>query len=236
MTCDLLNIDQATIGPAETPRCGPISLNIRSGEILALLGPNGAGKSSLLRAVMGLEAISSGQVTWEGQPVPSQKPAEIALLGIGYVPEGRRVFPGLSVEENLMAVFNGNWHAAKVRMGEIWTLFPEILARRRSEAWRLSGGEQQMLAIGRALMRSPKLIMLDEPSLGLAPMAVGRTFDAIRKVRDAGTAVLISEQNTHHALEVADRTVVINRGQIVASGPPETFREPEVMTKLYLNH
>ena len=172
----------------------------------------------------------------QGQPVPSQKPTEIALLGIGYVPEGRRVFPGLSVEENLMAVFNGNWHAAKVRMGEIWTLFPEILARRRSEAWRLSGGEQQMLAIGRALMRSPKLIMLDEPSLGLAPMAVDRTFDAIRKVRDAGTAVLISEQNTHHALEVADRTVVINRGQIVASGPPDTFRDPEVMTKLYLNH
>ncbi|MEL0088884.1 MAG: ABC transporter ATP-binding protein [Rhodospirillales bacterium] len=235
MTTNLLSVKEAVMGPSASPWLGPLTLEVGGGEIVALLGPNGAGKSSLLRGIMGLIPFSGGQVCWERKPVLIDKPSKMAKLGVGYVPEGRRVFPGLSAEENLLSVFDGPRAAAKARVQEMWSLFPELSARRRSEAWRLSGGEQQMLAIGRALMRQPKLVMLDEPSLGLAPMAVGRTFQAIEKLKARGIAILLSEQNTHHALEIADRVIIIRSGQIIASGAPKMFTDPDMIARLYLD-
>lgn len=234
MTGALLTIDGARIGAAETALLGPLSLSVSAGEAVALFGPNGAGKSTLLRAIMGLEALDGGTIEFDGAPVKANAPADMARAGAGYVPEGRRVFPGLTARENMLAASDDPRPQRSARMEEMLALFPPLAGRLKSEAWRLSGGEQQMLAIARALMRKPKLLLLDEPSLGLAPNTASGLFGALAAVRQSGVAILIAEQNAAAASRLASRAAVLAGGKIVAEGPAHAIAEPNSLAATYL--
>jgi branched-chain amino acid transport system ATP-binding protein len=197
---------------------GPIDLAVTPGEIVALLGANGAGKTSLLRAVIGEIAPAAGAIRFDGNDLTGIPPHRRARLGIGYCPAGRHVFPAMSVLDNLrVASFAGPAERAR-RTAEAMALFPQLRERAASAAWRLSGGQQQMLAIARALMAAPKLLVLDEPSLGLAPILVGDLLGRLRAVARGGTAILLAEQNIGVALEVADRAALLAEGRLVAQG------------------
>lgn len=210
-----------------------ISLHVDQGEVVALLGANGAGKTSLLRAISGLAPIKGGSVEFEGRPldrIPAQRRVE---LGLSHCPEGRRVFPDLTVVENLdMGAYSVREPAARHANRErAFGYFPVLRERRAQKAGTLSGGEQQMLALGRALMSSPKLLMLDEPSLGLAPMLVDQVFDIVRQInQEQGTTILLIEQNANEALLHADRGYVLENGRITLEGPAaELRRNPHVI-------
>jgi branched-chain amino acid transport system ATP-binding protein len=192
-----------------------ISFNVEQGEIVTLLGANGAGKSTTLRMVSGLHAPSSGSIFFEGRDITKVKAHEFVSMGISHVPEGRRVFPRMTVEENLeMGAFRRSG-PLRNDMEEIYAQFPILKDRRKQPGANLSGGEQQMLAIGRALMSKPRLLLLDEPSMGLAPMIVETIFSIISQIRDAGTTVFVVEQNATQALRLADRGYVMENGRIV---------------------
>lgn len=234
MTHAALEITNFRLGPETNPRLGPLSLTLQAGEALALLGPNGAGKSSLLRTIIGLETPNAGTITLNGAPMQLGDPIAMAKSGIGYVPEGRRVFPGLTAAENLLAVSDASRGERRARMAEILALFPALEARLQSEAWRLSGGEQQMLAIGRALMRRPNILLLDEPSLGLAPQTAATLYAALADVRLGGVAILLAEQNVADAAALADRAAILISGKLVAEGPADTVATPESLAAAYL--
>ena len=213
-----------------------ISLQVKGGQLVALIGANGAGKSTALRAISGLVPPRSGSMVFDGLDITGARPPRVLACGIAHCPEGRKVFPHMSVEENLMM-------GAYLRTGKaeivadrerIYADFPRLAERRRQAAGTLSGGEQQMLAIGRALMSQPRLIMFDEPSLGLAPNIVERTFAIIRRIRDAGTTVLLVEQNAFAALEMCDNAYLLESGKIVLSGPGKELIENEHVRKAYL--
>ncbi|MGA2970563.1 MAG: ABC transporter ATP-binding protein [Acidimicrobiales bacterium] len=192
-----------------------ISFNVEQGEIVTLLGANGAGKSTTLRMVSGLHAPSSGSIMYEGRDITKVKAHEFVSMGISHVPEGRRVFPRMTVEENLeMGAFRRSG-PLRDDIEEIYVQFPILKERRKQPGANLSGGEQQMLAIGRALMSKPRLLLLDEPSMGLAPMIVETIFSIISQIRDAGTTVFVVEQNATQALRLADRGYVMENGRIV---------------------
>lgn len=196
-----------------------VSIRVEEGEIVALLGPNGAGKTSLLSAVAGLLPVSSGSVTFGQNDITSAKANRIVREGLSLTPEGRRVFVGLTVEENLR--LGGALTSRRERerlMLELFDVFPILEERKGQGAELLSGGEQQMLAIARSLMARPKLLMLDEPSLGLAPIIVERIFELLTTLREDGLTVLVVEQHAHKAIEVADRVYVMNTGEIEFSG------------------
>ena len=233
MSAPLLSLTGIAAGPPGAPWLGPLSLAVEAGEMVAVLGPNGAGKSTLLNVVMGLARPTAGAAMLAGAPLPFGDPIAIARRGVGIAPEGRRVFPGLTVAENLHAVADDGRAARTARLREIFDLFPPLEARRRSEAWRLSGGEQQMLAIGRALMRRPRLLLLDEPSLGLAPMTAATLFKAIGQIRAEGVAILIAEQNIGHALAQADRAIILSQGRIQVEGPPAALGDPAAIAGRY---
>jgi branched-chain amino acid transport system ATP-binding protein len=234
MNKELLTIQKARIGAADTALLGPLDLSLAAGEALALFGPNGAGKSTLLRAIMGLEALDAGKIIFDGEQVKGGDPGRMARAGAGYVPEGRRVFPGLTARENMLAASDDPRAMRQTRLEEMLALFPPLTGRLKAEAWRLSGGEQQMLAIARALMRRPTLLLLDEPSLGLAPNTASGLFEALKAVRQSGVAILIAEQNAAAASRLASRAAVLVGGKIVAEGPAPEIAKPNSLALAYL--
>jgi len=213
-----------------------IALDVKLGQLVALIGANGAGKSTALRAISGLVPPRSGSMVFDGRNITGARPPRVLACGIAHCPEGRKVFPHMSVEENLMmgAYLRTSKAEIVADRDRIYADFPRLAERRRQAAGTLSGGEQQMLAIGRALMSRPRLIMFDEPSLGLAPNIVERTFAIIRRIRDAGTTVLLVEQNAFAALEMCDNAYLLESGKIVLSGPGKQLIENEHVRKAYL--
>src|ERR687885_151185 len=192
-----------------------VSLWVDAGELVALIGSNGAGKSTTLKAISGLLRPRQGAIVYEGQPITRAATDRIVALGISHCPEGRRIFGSLSVRENLLLVAVRRKGALDQDLERVYELFPRLKERLGQAGGTLSGGEQQMLAIGRALMSRPKLLLLDEPSLGLAPLMVERIFEVIRELKHQGVTMLLVEQNVHNALDVADRAYVIETGRMV---------------------
>ncbi len=201
-----------------------VSLEVREGEIVALLGRNGAGKTTTLRSIIGLTHAREGAVRIFGGATTYWPPYRIAALGVGYVPEGRRVFANLTVDENLRVPLErpGPWTVARV-----YDLFPRLRERRGNKGRQLSGGEQEMLSIARALLLNPKLLILDEPSQGLAPIIVQQVFEVIATMRKEGISVLLVEQNVRAAVEIADRVYVLDDGKVVYEGPAAEFAKDE---------
>jgi branched-chain amino acid transport system ATP-binding protein len=214
-----------------------VSLEVPTGELVALIGANGAGKSSLIRAIAGMERPRSGTIRFRDQDVSGRDSHATANLGIGQVAEGRQVFPSLTVEENLEvgALLPRARKQMKQTMKEVFALFPRLAERRRQIAGTMSGGEQQMLAIGRCLMGLPDLVMLDEPSLGLAPRVVGELFKTIRLLnREKGISILLVEQNVAASLKLANFAYVLENGRIVMKGPGETLLHDDRVRQAYL--
>ncbi|MDS1030921.1 ABC transporter ATP-binding protein [Bacillota bacterium LX-D] len=213
-----------------------ICFEVNEGEIVTLIGANGAGKSTTLRAISGLVTMDSGTITMEGKSIHNLPPHVIVSMGISHVPEGRRVFPQMSVAENLE--LGGYTRKDKknkfVDIEQIYEKFPRLKERKNQLAGTLSGGEQQMLAIGRALVSKPKLLLLDEPSMGLAPMLVQQIFDTIKEINSNGTTILLVEQNAHMALTIAHRAYVLETGEIVLSGTAKELAENPEVKKAYL--
>ena len=198
-----------------------VSLNVSEGELVALLGRNGAGKSTTLRSIMGLTPPRQGRIELFGKDMTGASAHRIAAAGVGYVPEGRRIFGHLSVHENLLVSRQtpGNWN-----LDSVYQLFPRLHERRNSKGGRLSGGEQEMLAIARALLLNPKLLILDEPSQGLAPIIVQEVMRTVRRMKEEGIAVLLVEQNVFGALELADRAYVLGEGRVLYDGSAAELR------------
>lgn len=216
-----------------------VSLHVNQGEIVAVIGANGAGKTTTLRMVSGLLPLRRGTISFEGRSIAGWTPEAIVRAGIGQVPEGRQVFAPLSVRDNLLlGAYHLGWRGKRVglraRLEEVYQLFPVLAERAHQPAGTLSGGEQQMLAIGRALMGRPKLLLLDEPSLGLAPRAARAIFDAIPTFRDRGLTVLLVEQNARAALRVADRGYVMETGRVVLEGSAQELVDQREVQRAYL--
>jgi branched-chain amino acid transport system ATP-binding protein len=233
----MLVVDQLCVAYGVVDVLKAVSLSVERGEIVAIVGANGAGKTTTLSAISGLVATKSGAVAFEGRPLRGMAVEAIVRLGLAHAPEGRRIFPGLTVAENLCA-------GAAARPGAepladqydfIFELFPRLKERRHQRGWSLSGGEQQMLAIGRALMSRPKLLMLDEPSLGLAPIVVDAMFDTIQALnKKTGVSILLVEQNAALALEISHRAYVLETGSVILSGDSETLADDPRVQAAYL--
>ncbi len=225
---------RAFYGPIEALK--GVSLSVKEGEVVSLLGANGAGKSTTLMAISGVNKIGGGSITYDGRRIDGLPPHEIVKQGISQVPEGRRIFSRLTVRENLdMGAFTIRDKAlAEKNLSEVYDLFPVLKERQSQQGGTLSGGEQQMLAIGRALMSSPKLLLLDEPSLGLAPIVVTKIFKIIKDINRRGVTVLLVEQNARAALNLADRAYVLETGRITLEGPAKELLENEKVRKAYL--
>lgn len=215
-----------------------ISVTVNQGEIVTLIGSNGAGKSTTLRTISGLIKPKSGEITFNGKRIDGIPGHEIVAMGICHAPEGRRIFPRMTVKENLeLGAFIRNDKAAVTAdMERVLDLFPRLKERIDQRAGTMSGGEQQMLAVSRALMGDPKLLLLDEPSMGLAPVLVELIFDTIVKIRKQGVTILLIEQNATAALEVADRAYVLESGKVKMSGSAKELSSDDKVTKAYLGH
>ena len=213
-----------------------VSLRFEKGEVIAILGPNGAGKSTILKTISGLLKPKSGEIKFLDRRIDGLQPHQIVELGISHVPEGRHLFPQMTVLENLeMGAYLPRARREKDESLErVFRLFPILKERRDQLAGTLSGGEQQMLVIGRGLMSNPTLLMLDEPSLGLAPMLVSKTFDIVKKINDEGTTILLVEQNIHYALELANRAYLLETGRIVLEGEGAELLNNPYVKKAYL--
>jgi branched-chain amino acid transport system ATP-binding protein len=213
-----------------------ISIEVHEGEIVTLIGANGAGKSTTLRSINGLNHPSEGTITFQGSNITDTPPHEIVKMGISQSPEGRHVFPRMSVLENLEmgAYQRENRSEIAQDLDRVYTLFPRLQERRVQKAGTLSGGEQQMLAMGRALMARPKLLLLDEPSMGLAPIFVEKIFEIIREINDQGTPILLVEQNALMALDIASRGYVLETGHIALADDAKALRDNEQVRKTYL--
>ncbi|MDT7538855.1 MAG: branched-chain amino acid transport system ATP-binding protein [Actinomycetota bacterium] len=211
-----------------------ITLDVNEGEIVTLLGANGAGKTTTLRTISGLLRPSAGRVVFEGSPIDELPAHEVLGIGIGHVPEGRRVFPRMSVQENLEMGAYQRKGGNKQVMERVFDLFPVLAERKSQDGGTLSGGEQQMLAIGRALMSRPRLLLLDEPSMGLAPLIVAKIFQIIAEINTDGTTVLLVEQNAAQALKLAARGYVLETGSIVMSDDAATLLSDDRVRAAYL--
>jgi branched-chain amino acid transport system ATP-binding protein len=214
-----------------------VSLHVDQGEIVTLLGANGAGKSTTLRTISGLVQAAQGEIEFEARPIHDLAPEAIVRLGIAHVPEGRRVFPGLTVTENIMlGASNRKLSRPEIMRGveEMFGVFPDLKRLADMLGWQLSGGQQQMLAVARGLMAKPKLLLLDEPSLGLAPVIVQQLFQTIRQIRERGTTILLVEQNANMALSVADRGYVLETGTLTVEGTPKELLGNEQVRAAYL--
>jgi branched-chain amino acid transport system ATP-binding protein len=213
-----------------------VSLQVAEGELVALIGSNGAGKTTTLRTISGLLRPSPGAITFEGAEIQRASTDRIVALGISHCPEGRRIFGSLTVRENLIlgAVSRSDHAAIAEDEAMVFALFPLLKERLRQAGGTLSGGEQQMLAIGRALMSRPRLLLLDEPSLGLAPLMVERIFETIAELKRQGRTILLVEQNVHHALDIADRAFVMETGRITLEGPADVLRRNPLVERSYL--
>jgi branched-chain amino acid transport system ATP-binding protein len=233
----LLSTEKLELAYGQVSVCRDISLSIEAGEIVALIGANGAGKSTTLRAIAGVLSPRRGSIFFCGRDITASASHERTNLGIALVPEGRHVFPFLTVRENLeLGGFKSRKHNAKIRrmIGEIFDMFPRLSERSGQNAGTLSGGEQQMLVLGRAMMSEPQLLCLDEPSLGLAPIVVQDIFRTIRAINAAGTSVLLIEQNARYALETASRGYVLQTGSVIASGTCSDLKQNPRVQEAYL--
>ncbi|MFQ5828918.1 MAG: ABC transporter ATP-binding protein [Candidatus Methylomirabilia bacterium] len=232
----MLEVQEATAGYGEFTALWGVTLKVKAGEAVAVVGPNGAGKTTLMRVISGLLPVRAGHLRLEGRSLEGSPAHEIVSRGIAHVPEGRRIFPQLTVEENLK--MGGFLPASRRHYAEtvarVYDLFPVLAERRRQRAGTLSGGEQQMLAIGRALMSRPKLILLDEPSLGLAPVMVLRLFELIRRIRQEGYTILIVEQNVRQVLSLVDRAYLLEVGRIKGEGRAADLAEQDFVRKAYM--
>lgn len=224
----------AGYGPVNILR--DVSLTVGSGEVVALVGPNGAGKTTLLRTVSGLLRATRGEILYDGQALQAADPAAIVQAGIAHCPEERKVWPFMTVEENLElgAFLQRDRAAVRRSLADIYEEFPVLKERRRELAGRLSGGQQQMLAVGRALMSQPKLILFDEPSLGLSPLLIRQIATIVRRVHERGISVLLVEQNVDLALRLANRAYVLGSGSVVAEDKAATLRANASLLKAYL--
>jgi len=232
----MLELRGITAGYGQFTALWDVSLRVAAGEAVAVVGPNGAGKTTLLRVISGVIAPRSGELVFEGTALGGRPAHEIVAHGIAHVPEGRRLFPALTVADNLrMGAF---LPAARKSYGEslarVFTHFPILAERQRQRAGSLSGGEQQMLAIGRALMSRPRLILFDEPSMGLAPVMVLRLFDLIRRVREDGYTILVVEQNVRQVLKLADRAYLLEVGRVRMEGRADELGEQDFVRKAYV--
>ncbi|MCA0202866.1 ABC transporter ATP-binding protein [Pararhodobacter sp.] len=212
-----------------------VSLDVKQGEVVALIGPNGAGKSTLVNAVSGIVNPSAGSIAFEGKPLHTSRAWNISGLGVLQVPEGRQVFPQLTVTENLQLGTTAlRGRKAEIPLAEVYTLFPILRERSEQLAGSLSGGQQQMLAIGRALMGSPRLLLLDEPSLGLAPVIIAQVFAALRTLKERGMTILLIEQNATLALDLSDRAYILEQGRVVMSGASKALAADADVVSHYL--
>jgi branched-chain amino acid transport system ATP-binding protein len=231
----MLELRDVTVSYGMIEALKGISMSVNQGEIVALIGANGAGKSTTLMAVSGVTRPRSGDILFEGRQISALPPHEIVQLGISQVPEGRHIFPRMTVRENLeMGAFLSSRRESEQDIAIVHDLFPTLLERSRQLGGTLSGGEQQMLAIGRALMSRPRVLLLDEPSLGLAPIIVSRIFKIIREINDRGMTVLLVEQNAKAALRLADRAYVMETGRIVMQGEANMLEKDPGIKKAYL--
>ncbi|TMQ21260.1 MAG: ABC transporter ATP-binding protein [Candidatus Rokuibacteriota bacterium] len=232
----MLEVRRVTAGYGAFTALWDVSLTVAAGEAVAVVGPNGAGKTTLMRVISGLVPSRGGELVFEGTPLTGRRAHQIVAHGIAHVPEGRRIFPGLTVAENLKmgAFLPPARRAYRQSLERVYGLFPVLAERRAQRAGSLSGGEQQMLAIGRALMSRPKLILLDEPSMGLAPVMVFRLFDLIRRVRAEGYTILVVEQNVRQVLKLVDRAYLLEVGRIRMEGRAELLSEQDFVRKAYM--
>jgi branched-chain amino acid transport system ATP-binding protein len=231
----MLSVEDLRSGYGRIEALHGVSIDVAAGEIVSLLGANGAGKTTLLRAISGVQPISGGRIRFEGRELDGLPAHRRVALGIAQVPEGRQVFAPLSVEDNLkLGAWTRRDASLAAELAMMYELFPLLAARRHASAGMLSGGEQQMLAISRALMAKPRLLLLDEPSMGLAPMLVEQILDTVRRLKQSGLTVLLVEQNARAALAIADRAYVVETGRIVASGSAAELLADERVQAAYL--
>lgn len=231
----LLAVENLSVSYGSIRAVRDVSFHVEEGEIVTLLGANGAGKSTIMRTIMGLEKPVSGQILYQGTDIVRKDTRLRVADGITLVPEGRHVFPRFSVKDNLMlgAFTEGN-DGLEERMDKVYNLFPKLRERASQTAGTLSGGEQQMLAVGRALMSNPRLLLLDEPSLGLAPIVVQDILSLVQRIRDMGTTIFLVEQNARSALKISDRGYVLETGRIALEGTAEELLSSEQVRKVYL--
>lgn len=236
MSTDILSLKEVVGGYGEVQIIHGVSLNVREGSVTALLGANGAGKTTIMLMLAGVLPVTQGEVLFDGKSMGAQRGHQRVNAGMVLVPEGRRVFPNLSVEENLrlggiVPAARPTW---KQRIEEMYELFPRLRERRSQAAGTLSGGEQQMLAIARGLMARPKLLLLDEPTLGLAPIMAQLVFDTIRSLNKSGLSILIAEQDTRNTLNLADEAYVVENGRITLHGSSDNLKNDPRVKEAYL--
>jgi branched-chain amino acid transport system ATP-binding protein len=232
----MLQIDQIQVNYGAAPALWDVSLHINPGELISVIGPNGAGKTTLINAVMGLNPLKSGKIVWEGETVSLLPPQRLCERGLALVPESRRLFTTMTVRENLeLGAMHPAARAQRAQtMEQVCALFPAVRAKLDQVSGTLSGGQQQMVAIGRAMMALPRLLLLDEPSLGLAPSIVGEMFRSIESIHRSGTAVMLVEQNVSRALAISQRTYVLENGRVVTSGLSSELGSRDEIRKAYL--
>jgi branched-chain amino acid transport system ATP-binding protein len=225
----LLEVENIAVHYGKIAALKDVSLTVDAGEIVALIGANGAGKTTTLKTISGLRSLSAGRISFDGRDISRMPGHRRVVIGIGQAPEGRGIFPGMSVQENLLMGAYTRRGGRDNELAEVYELFPRLAERRAQAGGTMSGGEQQMLAIGRALMGRPKVLLLDEPSMGLAPMLVNQIFSIISEINRRGTTVLLVEQNAQQALQLADRAYVLETGRVVKSAPAnQLLTDPEV--------
>lgn len=232
----MLEVTDLTVAYGEAVAVRDVSLRVADGTVVALIGANGAGKTTLVTAIMGMVASRAGTVRVDGQDVSEMGPADMPAVGVALVPEGRRLFADMTVADNLaMGAFHPSVRdGAEARLEEVMALFPTLARRARQVAGTLSGGEQQMVALGRAMMADPRLLLLDEPSLGLAPIIVDQVFGMIERVRGEGVSVLLAEQNSYRALSTASHGYVLDDGHVVMDGAAEDLLSADEVREAYL--
>ncbi len=232
----ILEIKNITVHYEKSVAIQNVSLQVPQGGLVSIIGANGAGKSTILRALTGLTPLTSGQIWYMGQNISGKQTSDIVRMGISLVPEGRQLFPYLSVLNNLKlgAKLRQNNNEINRNLEEVYRLFPILLERSKQNAGNLSGGEQQMLAIGRALMNTPRLLCMDEPSLGLAPMIIERLGEVIKDINKKGVSILLVEQNIHLALEVAHTSYVLQVGKVVLAGDTANIKNSDIVKMAYL--
>jgi len=232
----MLNVEKLFVSYKAIKALQDVSFTVKQGEIVALIGSNGAGKTTILNAVSGIVPALSGRITFKGTEITGIPPHEIVKQGISQVPEGRRVFANMTVMENLEmgAYIRSDAKAISAEIDQVFQRFPRLFERKKQLAKTLSGGEQQMLAMGRALMSRPSLLLLDEPSMGLAPMLVQQIFDIIQEINSSGTTIMLVEQNANMALSIAHRAYVLETGEVVLSGDAKELAANPEVRKAYL--
>lgn len=229
-----LNLETISAGYGNIQAIWDVSLKVEKGEIVALIGANGAGKTTILKTIVGLVKLRSGSISFENKPLKSERTYERVKQGIGYVAEGRRLFPAMTVLENLRLGAPRKCANLETRFGDVFSLFPILKERKNQVAGTLSGGEQQMVAIGRALMSAPKMLLLDELSFGLSPIVFERVLSAIEEANRRGVTILLAEQNSERALEVSSRAYILENGRITAEGPSKDMIEDPKVKLAYL--